>query len=202
MGTHLDRPLLTDRHFDIVSQTSAHFGDYLSQVHQIDEEETFGVMAAREGLRADDARQIRWDERRGSAAVNKPKQPSGRRAVRSTAARNETDGSEYDEEDERSEDYEEKKREQEREKTRMMRRRRSATKDDNAEEDEEEEERPERTWRKSSVKDHDVDEEGTQRTRKKGRAKAKESDETESEEKEKEKPWRKSKPRFDESDED
>ena len=170
-GTKLERPRLTDRHFDIVSQTSAHFDDYLSQVHQIDEDETFGVMAAREGLRADDARQIPWGERRDSAAI-KPK--SYRRQAIRGAAKDESEGSEYDEEEERSEDYEERRRERERDKARMRR-------------------------RKSSTKVYDDEEEKTERTRRRIKARTEESDEMEESE---EKPRRKSKPKADESDED
>lgn len=52
-GEKLDRPLLSDKHFEIVSQTSAHFDDYLSNLHGTEEDDTFAVMAEREHLRSD-----------------------------------------------------------------------------------------------------------------------------------------------------
>ena len=52
-GENLDRPLLSDKHFEVVSQTSAHFDDYISNVHGFEEDDTYGVLAEREGLRKD-----------------------------------------------------------------------------------------------------------------------------------------------------
>ena len=62
-GKVLERPKVTDKHFSIVSQTSAHFDDYLSATHQIDEDETYGVLAQREGLRNDNVPRINLESR-------------------------------------------------------------------------------------------------------------------------------------------
>ena len=65
-GKSLQRPKLTDKHFSIVSQTSAHFDDYLSATHQIDDDETYsGVLAEREGLRNDNVPKINWGGHEG-----------------------------------------------------------------------------------------------------------------------------------------
>ena len=166
-GAKLERPRLTDKHFEVVSQTSAHFDDYLSQVHQIDEDETFGVMAAREGLRADDARQIRWGERRESFTA-KPR--ARRRAIRG-AERSTSDGSECDDTEEVSSDYEERRREREREKVRT-RRRKSSTKLDEVEE-EQREAKPKR--RSKAKKEESEAEESEDKPRRKSRPKIEET---------------------------
>lgn len=70
-GANLERPLLLDKHFEIVSQTSAHFDDYLSNVHGIDEDDidTFAEMAERDHLRNDNIVLDRT-QRRGSSTLN------------------------------------------------------------------------------------------------------------------------------------
>ena len=65
-GAHLDRPRLSDKQFRIVSQTSAHFDDYISAVHGIDEDDAFAVLAEREALRKDDVPRADWNGRRES----------------------------------------------------------------------------------------------------------------------------------------
>ena len=62
-GKMLQRPKLADKHFSIVSQTSAHFDDYIGSTHQVDEDETYGVLAQRDGLRSDNVRKIDWGGR-------------------------------------------------------------------------------------------------------------------------------------------
>lgn len=51
-GQNLERPLLKAKHFDRVAKTSAHFDDYISDVYNISED-TFSVLAARDGFRKD-----------------------------------------------------------------------------------------------------------------------------------------------------
>ena len=103
----LQRPKLTDKQFSVVSQTSAHFDDYLSATHQIDDEETYGVLAQREGLRSDNVPRINWgghEGRRGSKrdssmAISKSPRP---RYGRNNRIRNRP----IDQEDEEEEKYE------------------------------------------------------------------------------------------------
>ena len=47
------RPLLTDKHFKVVAQTSAHFDDYISKMHNVEDEDTWAVVAQREQFRED-----------------------------------------------------------------------------------------------------------------------------------------------------
>ena len=51
-GRTLERPLLKPKHFDRVARTSAHFDDYISDIHNISDD-TFSVLAARDELRKD-----------------------------------------------------------------------------------------------------------------------------------------------------
>ena len=51
-GQHLERPLLKAKHFDRVAKTSAHFDDYISDIHNISED-TWSVLAEREEIRKD-----------------------------------------------------------------------------------------------------------------------------------------------------
>lgn len=51
-GQNLERPLLKAKHFERVAKTSAHFDDYISDIHNISED-TWSVLAAREELRKD-----------------------------------------------------------------------------------------------------------------------------------------------------
>ena len=51
-GRNLKKPMLKAQHFKAVAKTSAHFDDYLSDVHGITED-TFGVLAARAEIRKD-----------------------------------------------------------------------------------------------------------------------------------------------------
>lgn len=81
-GQSLQRPRLTDKHFKVVSETSAHFDDYLGKTHQIDEDETFSVLAQREGLRSDDMPSLDLGERRRTSLVSSK---SRRRTTRSAA---------------------------------------------------------------------------------------------------------------------
>lgn len=80
-GAELERPLLSDKHFEIVSQTSAHFDDYLSNIHGIDEEDTFAVMAERENLRSDSVLRLDRTRRRDSSTLNS----KSRRVIRGTS---------------------------------------------------------------------------------------------------------------------
>ena len=57
------RPILTDKHFSIVALTSAHFDEYLSATHGIDEDETYSVLAQRAELRSDNVPKINWGDR-------------------------------------------------------------------------------------------------------------------------------------------
>ncbi|EPE26297.1 P-loop containing nucleoside triphosphate hydrolase [Glarea lozoyensis ATCC 20868] len=49
----LERPLLKAAHFDRVAETSAHFDDYISDIHGLKEEDTYGILAEREEVRKD-----------------------------------------------------------------------------------------------------------------------------------------------------
>lgn len=51
--TDLKRPKLSEKQFKVVSQTSAHFDDYISNVHGIEEDDTYATLAERETLRKD-----------------------------------------------------------------------------------------------------------------------------------------------------
>ena len=106
-GKVLQRPKVTDKHFSIVSQTSAHFDDYLSATYQIDEDETYGVLAQREGLRSDNVPRINWrghgsrrSSRRDSSIPNS--KSSRRRNGRKNRSR--MRGSEDEEEEEDDDD--------------------------------------------------------------------------------------------------
>ncbi|KKZ65013.1 hypothetical protein EMCG_09093 [[Emmonsia] crescens] len=52
-GAKLDRPLVKAAHFNRIAQTSAHFDDYISNIHGIQEEDTYGILAEREEVRKD-----------------------------------------------------------------------------------------------------------------------------------------------------
>ena len=51
-GRNLAKPMLKAYHFKVVAKTSAHFDDYLSNIHNIPED-TFSVLAARDAIRKD-----------------------------------------------------------------------------------------------------------------------------------------------------
>ncbi|ERF72396.1 hypothetical protein EPUS_07558 [Endocarpon pusillum Z07020] len=85
--TKLQRPLLSDKHFEVVSQTSAHFDDYISNVHGIEEDDAFAVMAERENLRNDSVLQLK-PKRRSDRSIHKS---SSRRAIRGGSGRNSSD---------------------------------------------------------------------------------------------------------------
>ena len=72
--------MLTEKHFKIVSQTSAHFDDYLSNVHGIDEDDAFAVIAEREALRKEDVpSSVDWGRKRGPSPELRSK--GGRRSI-------------------------------------------------------------------------------------------------------------------------
>ena len=106
-GKLLKRPKLTDKQFSVVSQTSAHFDDYLSATHQIDDEETYGVLAQREGLRSDNVPRINWgghegrrgSKRESSIAISKSPRP---RYGRNNRIRNRPSDNEDEEEEDES----------------------------------------------------------------------------------------------------
>ena len=53
-STELKRPFLKAAHFNRVAQTSAHFDDYIRDIHGIQEEDdAYGILAGRETLRQD-----------------------------------------------------------------------------------------------------------------------------------------------------
>ena len=120
---NLQRPRLTDKHFKVVSQTSAHFDDYLSKTHQIDEDETFSVLAQREGLRSDDMPRMDLGERRQSPLVSSK---SRRRSARNAAY----DDIEEEKDDEASNDESEKVRALKRELKKLERKTIKDKKDD------------------------------------------------------------------------
>ncbi|KAH8822018.1 hypothetical protein F5884DRAFT_769723 [Xylogone sp. PMI_703] len=49
----LERPFLKASHFIRVAETSAHFDDYISDIHDLQEQDTYSVLAAREEVRKD-----------------------------------------------------------------------------------------------------------------------------------------------------
>lgn len=102
-GMDLQRPMLSDKHFQIVSQTSAHFDDYLSNVHGIDEDDAFAVIAERETLRKDDMPRVDWNPRRESSAALKIPSSNRRRNIRSTS-RHHGSSDDYEDQSEGSED--------------------------------------------------------------------------------------------------
>ena len=159
-GKHLERPKLSDKHFDIVSQTSAHFDDYLSKTHQIDEDEPYGVIAQREGLRNDDVPKINWaGTRRASSPVNA-------KSRRHRAVRNGADSELEDGSTEASDDESETKMREEFERSwkrkKRMKRWKSSTRNRKKEEEEKEEEgenekRPRRKSKAKEVEDGNRD---------------------------------------------
>ncbi|KAF7516819.1 hypothetical protein PCG10_001780 [Penicillium crustosum] len=50
----LERPRITVGHFRHVAKITAHFDDYISDIHGVPEEDAYGAHAEREGLRKDD----------------------------------------------------------------------------------------------------------------------------------------------------
>jgi hypothetical protein len=86
--TKLQRPLLSDKHFEVVSQTSAHFDDYISNVHGIEEDDAFAVMAERENLRNDSVLQLN-PKRRPDCSV---RNLNSKRAIRGDSGRDSSDG--------------------------------------------------------------------------------------------------------------
>ena len=54
LSKDLERPLLRATHFDRVAQTSAHFDDYIREIHGVHEEEdAYGILAYRAEIRKD-----------------------------------------------------------------------------------------------------------------------------------------------------
>ena len=49
----LERPLLKAAHFKTVAKTSAHFDDYISDIHNLQDDDTYGILAQRAELRKD-----------------------------------------------------------------------------------------------------------------------------------------------------
>ncbi|KAF4631372.1 hypothetical protein G7Y89_g6766 [Cudoniella acicularis] len=52
-GSGLERPFVKASHFSRVAQTSAHFDDYISDIHSIEQQDTYGILAEREEVRKD-----------------------------------------------------------------------------------------------------------------------------------------------------
>lgn len=112
-GRALKRPLLRAKHFERVAKTSAHFDDYISDIHGIDLDDTYGVLAAREEVRKDTYPGTIAARSRTQDTSGRSKKPTiGRRAIgrrgKRPVQRNEEDdeeeilddGSDVDDEDE------------------------------------------------------------------------------------------------------
>lgn len=52
-ASELERPFLKASHFIRVAETSAHFDDYIGDIHDMQEQDTYSVLAAREEVRKD-----------------------------------------------------------------------------------------------------------------------------------------------------
>lgn len=100
--TELKRPLLTDQQFKVVSQTSAHFDDYISTVHGIDEDDAYAMLAERETLRKDSVLSATTGRKRSSFSPG-----SRSKAARRIASKNESTDDD-DDDNENSEDDDEK----------------------------------------------------------------------------------------------
>ncbi|KAH7336194.1 hypothetical protein BKA65DRAFT_29270 [Rhexocercosporidium sp. MPI-PUGE-AT-0058] len=57
-SSRLERPFLKAAHFNRVAETSAHFDDYISDIHGLQDQDTYAILAEREELRKDSHRGI------------------------------------------------------------------------------------------------------------------------------------------------
>ncbi|KAK2812459.1 hypothetical protein FQN50_001460 [Emmonsiellopsis sp. PD_5] len=71
-GAGLSRPLVKAKHFRSISLTSAHFDDYISDIHGIQEDDTYAILAERDEIRKDShaARYSKQAMREGSPRRN------------------------------------------------------------------------------------------------------------------------------------
>lgn len=97
-GRGLERPLLKAKHFDRVAKTSAHFDDYISDIHNISED-TWSILAARDEIRKDDhpamslARSHTQDLDLGTRSKRTPaRRGAGTRTARADEGRNSEGG--------------------------------------------------------------------------------------------------------------
>ena len=63
-SSEVDRPRLSDKHFEIVSNTSDHFDEYISAVYGIEEGDVYGELAERDMLRKDSVQSVNTMRRR------------------------------------------------------------------------------------------------------------------------------------------
>ncbi|OJD18719.1 hypothetical protein AJ78_01256 [Emergomyces pasteurianus Ep9510] len=77
-GSKLDRPLVKAAHFIRIAQTSAHFDDYISNIHGIQEDDTYGILAEREEVRKD-SYETAVAKQQGSRSRRNP--PPARRGI-------------------------------------------------------------------------------------------------------------------------
>ncbi|EEH10616.1 conserved hypothetical protein [Histoplasma capsulatum G186AR] len=100
----LKRPLVKASHFMRIAQTSAHFDDYISNIHGIQEEDTYGILAEREEVRKDN-----YESPSGKQSMqggrSKRNPPPPRRGInRRNSGLPQGRGYDYEEDDESSED--------------------------------------------------------------------------------------------------
>lgn len=108
-STEHERPLLTDKQFRVVSQTSAHFDDYISNVHGIDEDDTYAMLAERETLRKDSIVNAVTSRKRSSFSPGDRSKATRRIASKNKSTDDEDDDNDDDDDDDDdSEDDDEK----------------------------------------------------------------------------------------------
>lgn len=98
--TDLEKPLLTEKQFRVVSQTSAHFDDYISKMHGIDEDDTYAMLAERETLRKDSVASAAATGRKGSSFSPGDRSKAARRIAYKGESTDDDDESEDEDEDE------------------------------------------------------------------------------------------------------
>ena len=130
--SNLERPLLSEKQFEIVSQTSAHFDDYITNVHGFEEDDTYAVIAEREMLRKDSVQSVGLSRRKDSTAPRK----SSRLAIGGTSKRDTSDSENSADSEEEDDKAEQRKLELKLEK--LKERRKSATKTEDKKEREKE----------------------------------------------------------------
>ncbi|OJD25473.1 hypothetical protein ACJ73_03157 [Blastomyces percursus] len=99
----LQRPLVKASHFNRIAQTSAHFDDYISNIHGTQEDDTYGILAEREEVRKD---AYNSPPSKQSMQVGRAKRnpPPRRRIDRRNSGLPQSRGYEYEDDSESSEE--------------------------------------------------------------------------------------------------
>lgn len=92
-SSEIDRPRLSDKHFEIVSKTSDHFDDYISAIYGIEENDVYGELAERDMLRKDSVQSVATLRRRDQSDRRRRR---SRLAIRGASKRQTSDRDESD----------------------------------------------------------------------------------------------------------